>query len=362
MAWSLASWSWSWRSRLDGRVGSQSARTPGARSSDFRRRRASGPAGRGRNHTRWRRAKRRVRRTAASNASSSVAISPARWASTSLVADRLRAPCARPADDAASAAHLVDEPGGAHRGEARLRSGGRARPARSQTPSSVTSIAGGAVVVEPGAERRERPAGQLDHFERAHDAPCGCPVRCAPRPPRIDRLEPRRSTSRRGRASASASSAARVRRIGGRELEVVDDRAHVEARAADEQRPPAPRLDVGDRGARRALRRAHRPLLRRVGDVDQVVRDLGALGRASAWRCRCPCRGTPASSRARRSRRRRAGARAPARARTCPTRSGRRARGGACHTTDDRDAHAPSAGRPDPLDQRRPAASAAPRS
>ena len=39
-----------------------------------------------------------------------------------------------------------------------------------------------------------------------------------------------------------------------------------------------------------------------IDDVDQVVRHLRAQLGARAWRCRCPCRGTPAPSRATRSR------------------------------------------------------------
>ena len=56
------------------------------------------------------------------------------------------------------------------------------------------------------------------------------------------------------------------------------DRLHVEPGAADEQRALAARLDVGDRGARLLLEARDRPLLARVGDVDQVVRHRGPLG------------------------------------------------------------------------------------
>ena len=38
-------------------------------------------------------------------------------------------------------------------------------------------------------------------------------------------------------------------------------------------------------------------LVAHVQDVQQVVRDAAPLGRRSAWRCRCPCRGRAASSR-----------------------------------------------------------------
>ncbi len=55
------------------------------------------------------------------------------------------------------------------------------------------------------------------------------------------------------------------------EAQVVDHRAHVQAGAAHQERPPSPRLDVGHRGAGRGLEPRDRPVLRRVGDVDQVV-------------------------------------------------------------------------------------------
>ena len=55
------------------------------------------------------------------------------------------------------------------------------------------------------------------------------------------------------------------------DLERVDDRAHVQPGATDEQRPLPARLDVGDRRARERLRPDDRPLLRRIGDVDQMM-------------------------------------------------------------------------------------------
>ena len=63
----------------------------------------------------------------------------------------------------------------------------------------------------------------------------------------------------------------------GRKREWIDDRLQVQAGAADEQRALAARLDVGNRVARRDLEARHRPVFRRVGDVDQVVRDRGSL-------------------------------------------------------------------------------------
>ena len=168
---------------------------------------------------------------------------------------------------------------------------------------------------------------------------------------RARRRRPRRAIERaRGRRHRSAGSAGRRPRRARR------GRCRRRARA----RLPA-RLDVGDRGACRGLRALHRPLLRRIGDVDEMVHDLGPLGRASASRCRCRGPGTPASSRARRARRRRRPARARAPAPTCPTRSDRRARGAASNRHD-RDADPRGAARAGPARSSRRAASAARRS
>ena len=66
----------------------------------------------------------------------------------------------------------------------------------------------------------------------------------------------------------------------GGERERVDHRLHIEPGPAHEQRALAARLDVGDRGPGLLLETRHRPLLTRIGDVDQVVRYQGALGDA----------------------------------------------------------------------------------
>ena len=117
--------------------------------------------------------------------------------------------------------------------------------------------------------------------------------------------------ARRGRRArrSRASSAARSARSSPGKREVVDDGLHVETGAADEQRAPAARLDVGDRGARRGLDARDRPLLRTGRRRRRGGAGPRRARRPSAWRCRCRGRGTPASSRARRSRRRRARAR-----------------------------------------------------
>ena len=88
------------------------------------------------------------------------------------------------------------------------------------------------------------------------------------------------------------------RRVGRRDLEPVEGRAHVEAGAADQDRDAV-------RGARMAAmsareRRWYAATLassRDVEHVELVVHDPAALGRRAAWPCRCPCRGRAASRR-----------------------------------------------------------------
>ena len=62
------------------------------------------------------------------------------------------------------------------------------------------------------------------------------------------------------------------------ERQRVDHRTHVEAGAADEQRPLAAGGDVGDRVTRRLLEANDRPVLGRARHVDEVMRQRGAVG------------------------------------------------------------------------------------
>ena len=130
----------------------------------------------------------------------------------------------------------------------------------------------------PGPNDENGRPVMLDHLERAHDAARCCRARCAPRRPGSTRSSSAYAAARPSGVVTSASSSARTREVLGRERERVDDGLHVQAGAADEQRPLAARLDVGDRGARRVLEARDRPVLGRVGDVDQVVRHRGPLG------------------------------------------------------------------------------------
>ena len=66
--------------------------------------------------------------------------------------------------------------------------------------------------------------------------------------------------------------------ISRRDLQIVDDRPHVQTRPADEHRSLPARFDIGDRGAGAHLRALHRPLFGRIGDVHEMMHDLGELG------------------------------------------------------------------------------------
>jgi hypothetical protein len=63
-----------------------------------------------------------------------------------------------------------------------------------------------------------------------------------------------------------------------RDAQAVDDRSNIEARPPDEQRAPAARFDVVDRGTRRVLGLADRPFVGRVGDVDEMMRHGRPIG------------------------------------------------------------------------------------
>ena len=102
------------------------------------------------------------------------------------------------------------------------------------------------ILVEGTTERRETTAGRVEHFERPHDAAA------------VAGLD-----ARRGIGIHGSQSCVRVchscgcpggnhellpyREVLPGDLERVDDRAHVQPGATDEQGPLPARLDVGDR-------------------------------------------------------------------------------------------------------------------
>ena len=229
--------------------------------------------------------RRRARRRASGS-------SPSRYGERPPVADRLRARCATAAGlRRASAADLVDA--GRRRASPRpaasIRSREHRRAAARRRPCATGNTVG-PYSSTPGAERRERPAGELDHLERADDAARGCRARCAPpRPGRAASQLGVRGARARRRVGVAASSSARTRAVLGRERR-------------GRRRPPARTGRCRRRAARagRALRcrrprRAPppgtaRPTSPRTG---RRRRSGGAAPRrarpASAWRCRCPC-------------------------------------------------------------------------
>ena len=108
------------------------------------------------------------------------------------------------------------------------------------------------------------------------------------------------STSRRvQRRPCPASGLELGPHLGARpgDVEVVDDRPQVQPvpPTSSARRPRASMSASAACGL--ALEPGDGEVLRRVEQVDEVVRHLGLLGRRSAWPCRCPCPGTPASSR-----------------------------------------------------------------
>ena len=123
----------------------------------------------------------------------------------------------------------------------------------------------------PGTERRERLPGEADNFERPDDPP-GVVGVDARRGLRVDAAElgvRRRHAARLGRPRLELGA---EREVLAGEPQIVEDGLHVESRAPDQQRPPPARLDVGDGVARLGLEPHDRPLVVRLGYVDQVVR------------------------------------------------------------------------------------------
>ncbi len=202
----------------------------------------------------------------------------------------------------------------------------------SQTPAIRTGNTGRPNSWRPVPNDENGRPVMLDHLERTGD-PTGVAGLDAGRGRGITAHELGVGGGEPGGRPGPGEDLVAHRAVLGRERERVDHGLQVQAGAAHEQRPLPSALDVGDRGAGLGLEARHRPLLVGVGHVDQVVRDLGALGRPPAWRCRCRGRGRPASSRSTRSRRRRTHAPPRARAPTSRKRWGRRSRGAVPVTT-----------------------------
>ena len=141
-------------------------------------------------------------------------------------------------------AHLVDEAGVEHRrealGDARVQPGAVDRLERDQRRRSAVGRA---------VPRRERPAAEAVHLERALDA-LAVVGRQARGGRRVDRRElgvQRGPAVARGALRRSRRAPPRRRR---HRVEAVEQRLEVEHRAADQQRQRAARADLGDRRAR----------------------------------------------------------------------------------------------------------------
>ncbi len=235
----------------------------------------------------------------------------------------------------------------------RRRRGGRAAPCSRGPGAAVRDMPRGSVAAAGAPRRGTRPPAAPRSGPRSARRRSSLPRRSA------DQAERRSAGGRRARGRSSRTAAAahrhlegphdpppvgRLHAAGGERVELDEPRVQrarvrsasssartsgywpgmsrssttactYSAGAADEQGSlaPAPRCRRG--AARRLLEPGDGAVLPRVEQVEQVVRHLGPLGRRSAWRCRCPCPGTPASSRptrAPRSGSRRASARARA--------------------------------------------------
>ena len=210
------------------------------------------------------------------------------------VAERLAGGARQPVRPGRQLPYLVDEPGG-ELGPVPLGDAARRPPRRAAArPRAGT---GGGIGPEPGAEAGERPAGPDGHLEGAHD------------PPPVAGLHPAgRDGVERGQAVVQHGGVRLALQLGpdlgppAGDGEAVDRGPQVQAGAADQQGPGARGARCRPSRRRTRLEAGHRELLGGVGQVEQVVGNLGALGRATASPSRRPSRGTPASSRPTRSR------------------------------------------------------------
>ncbi len=150
------------------------------------------------------------------------------------------------------------------------------REDRSRDPDPDGAQTVGRVPVPRTREAREGAPGDA----RPPRGPGRCAGRCPARsfrPPPGRARSSRRCIPRAPTWTASRSSDAAYLRVRRRELQVVDDRAQVQPRAADEEHGAAAGADLGDGRARELLVARDGERLARFGDVDQMVRNARPL-------------------------------------------------------------------------------------
>ena len=188
-----------------------------------------------------------------------------------LVAERLGSGARQAAVGESS--HFVDQAVGDHLVDALLDAPGldRTVPAQPDLDDRRRRVG-----VETGPERAEREPAPLAHLQRAHDAPNV--RRLDPRrgsgveldQPRVERLRPERC----GLDVEPGADSGPLPR----EDEAVDHRAVVEPGAAHQDRPLAAGRQVVEHRVVRALELGHRVLLRRLDQIDEMVRDRRPVG------------------------------------------------------------------------------------
>ena len=166
-------------------------------------------------------------------------------------------------------------------------------------------------------------AGQEQDLERAKRVAAGSPAGSAP--PTTGSLQLEEPVRGLGPAAPRPGGEGRAQGLVARALRAEARRAAPRRRSRCRRRRSAGAR--GRRCPRRPAARLARPVARRrrllrLGDVDQVVRDLARAAREAAWRFRRRGRDRRRRRRPRRSPRR-AGARPRGRRRSCPSPSGR---------------------------------------